>query len=316
MAHPPSALEAARAWAKEGLLPAESLRILEARHAAAPTVPEQGLGMLALLTLGGVLLGSALIALVRLAELDDDPIAFVMATCGTLFVAATFLLDRAPRWAPFAEVAASAACVALGAAVLAASSHRMGGTEALPLVGPLVCVLLPTLYLLRRARSAASGAAVLLVALATYRTLALVSTEAGFLFDELTLPLQAAWFALLLAQAVVIAFTPTDRLWRPLALGLSLIALVAPIVLLIGDGFDQDSLVGELVVGLLYGALLAGAVARQERAATIASALVIAGDAVVFGFDQGGALLGVVVLLAVAAGLIALGLRFRPHETA
>ncbi|MEK6985922.1 MAG: hypothetical protein AABX89_06040 [Candidatus Thermoplasmatota archaeon] len=313
--HSLAALEAARAWAKEGLLPDESLRIIEARHAEAPPA-EQGIGMLALLTLGGVLLGSALIAVVRLADLTDDPAALVMAAGGAFFVAATFVLDRIRPWAPFAEVAASAACVALGAAVLAASSHRMGGTDALPIVGPLACVLLPSLYLLRRARSAASGAAVLLFALATYRTLALVSTEAGFLFDELSVGLQVAWFALLLAQAAVVAFTPTDRAWRPLALGLALIVLVAPIILLVGDGFEQESLVGELVVGALYGGLLALALARRERAATIASALVIAGDAVVFGFDQGGALLGVVVLLAVAGGLIALGFRFRSQSPA
>ncbi len=314
-------LEAARSWNQEGLLAPGALATLETRFANGATQGPDSLGngALALFALGGALVGAALITVVTVTDLRRDLASLLLAPLGVLLAAFGIALPRLVKLGQgIEEVLLVAGCVALGAGLFAAP--QAAGYDAafvtLPVIAPLAAVAFGVLPFLVRARSAAPSLAVALFAIASYRTLSLAGRRDAFIFDELATNLQLAWMAVLAGMALLIWFGARNAPWRPLALGASIVALVAPLVLLLGDALSLRSEFAELVVGLFFGGILAAALWQRERTVILASALVIAGDAVVFGFDAGGAGLGVIVLLAVAGGLVAVAVRFRPQLSA
>ena len=312
-------LKEARSWSKEGLLPVASLAVLETRYApkAGEAPASLGIGALALFALGGALIGAALITFVTVTNMSPGSASMILTAAGFPLAAFGFWLHRRNRsTSGVEEVLLVAGCVALGAALMAAPLE-FGGYPTTVLMGTIVVfvgVAMAVLPFGLRSRSAAPTLAVVLFAVATYRFLTLVEPQGGFFFDELGTKSQLAWLALLAAMAACV-WVFGNAPWRPLALGAAIVLLVAPLALFFGDGLGLQSELGELAVGLAFGAILAIALWQRERTAILASALVIAGDAVVFGFDAGGAGLGVVVLLAVAAGLVALAVRFRSRLT-
>lgn len=313
-------LREARAWAREGLLPAASLEQLEARYAVpAEEAGAHGIGALALFALGGALVGAALITFVTVSNLQQDAASLLLAPAGLLLVSAGLAWGRFGKSAAgLEEVLLVAGCVALGAGVMAAPGHfpPEGVRGTLAVVAPAAAAIFAALPFLVRSRSAAPTLAAILFTVASYRSLTLLDQQGGFFFDELSIPAQAIWLLVQTGLAAAIWLGARGAAWRPLALGASIVACVAPLALFLGDGLQLQSEVGELLIGLAFGAILALALWLRERTAILASALVIAGDAVVFGFDAGGAGLGVVVLLAVAGGLVALAVRFRTRLAA
>lgn len=67
----------------------------------------------------------------------------------------------------------------------------------------------------------------------------------------------------------------------------------------------------EVFLALSMGALLAASIPARQRWVLVVSGLILAGDAVVFAFDVGGRVLGVVSLLVVAGALLGLATLLR-----
>jgi hypothetical protein len=294
-------LDAARSWSERGLLPRESLAVLDRElspRAVAPLPAQEegpGIGLSILYALAGVLLGAACIALPILLKVGDHAV---------------------PWW-----------CLGLGLPVLALGLllWRKGGPAGIVdalLVGalvPLVAMGLPDRAIGQWLSILSFACALLVVALPRASpTVPVVASVALFLSGGILAhslldrfrDTQASawlWLALGLAQmAGTLAFA-ARKPWRAAVLALLCVGLVAPFVLAVDRAlpFGDHVRADELLVGAFELALLCVGLALRQRGLVLGAALVVAVDAIAFAFATN-VLLGILVLLGVAVALILL----------
>lgn len=281
-------LREAEAWQTEGLITPAQRAALATRYAPAAQSGEAGAMSLVLQALGGLVLGAAAIALIVFVEPEENSIhlwllgsAFVLAAAGAALVALR---------GPFGDAALVAALVpATWAGVRANLS--------------LASLLLPPLFplavaLWRRGVPFVPPLAAISFAVATGISLAAFATSGEWSLTYLTVVVAAAlaagWYA------------GRARGGWDAASGLLVVAVALGVVFFY---FDYDLSLGdgapELMVGAAMAIALALAVPFRRRGALIGATVALAVDAVVFAFDVGGLLFGVLTLLAVAGALLA-----------
>ena len=300
------ALDLARQWTREGLMPPASLEALEARHGTEtredPNAESFGSGVL--YALGGVLLGCAVFALYVLvaeggiAGVNDASVAAWMFLAWGLACAAGGLavdqLVRKPRLGDAFHVAALVAVTASG----------VPRPEDIPLGYAAMAFAAAVLWYRRERFMVPFLALVALnvsVAIVLFGQLARAADEeAAFL----------VWFgyALLQLPILVAASRLTKWPWPSTSLAAATLLVAGTFLGVYFDVLDEplpdfDGDV-EVYVALLMGAALAAGLALREKGMVLAAAFALAIDAVVFAFDVGELIGGLVALLAVAGLLI------------
>lgn len=299
------ALDLARQWAAEKLLPPASLQALEARYAndARQDPNAESFGSGVLYGLGGVLLGAAAFALLVLLE-DNGIIAnltdtapWILLGWGLACFGFALLLDlvaHKPRLGDALHVAALVAVTAAG----------FPRAEDLPL-GFFAMAFAAGILAYRRTRFLVPFLAIVAINIAyasiLFGRLARAANEdAAFLF----------WFvwAALQLPFLVAASKRTAWPWPTFSLAAATLLLAGTflgfyfdVVEEVFNGFAGDAEV--FLAGLMGLALAAGLVLR-EKGMVLAAALVVAIDAIVFAFDVGQIIGGLVAILAVAGLLI------------
>jgi hypothetical protein len=301
------ALDLARQWAREGLLPQASLQAIEQRHAGdvVEDPDRESFGASVLYALGGVLLGCAVFAFMVLLqdnadlsyESAEDVAPWLFLGWGILCGAGAFALDlllRKPRLGDALHVAALVAITASG----------FPHAEDLPL-GFLAVLYAGAIVWYRRGRFLVPFLA--LVALNVAITSILFGRVARAADEELAFGL---WFAFALVQVPSLAYASRRTAWpwptfslaaATLLLGGTFVGWYLDVADDFIGGFDGDA---EVYLALLMGSALGAGLYLREKGLVLAAALVIAIDAVVFAFDVGEVVGGLVAILAVAALLI------------
>ena len=306
------ALDLARQWAREGLLPPASLQVLEARHradaarAADPADPDaESFGSGVLYALGGILLGCAVFAFYVLLQEngafsyeDGEKVApWLFLAWGALCSAGAFAIDlvvRRPRLGDAFHVAALVAVTASG-------FPDADGTY----LGFVAMAFAAGVLWYRRERFLVPFLAL------TALNVALASVLFGRVRDvsdeEAAL---ALWFGYAMAQLPLLAVASRKTTWPWPATSLAAATLLVAGTFLafyfdvleeVLPDFPGDA---EVYLALLMGAALAAGLALREKGMVLAAALAIAIDAIVFAFDVGELVGGLLALLAVAGLLI------------
>ncbi|MEK6975040.1 MAG: hypothetical protein AABY18_01695 [Candidatus Thermoplasmatota archaeon] len=299
------AVELARQWASEKLMPPASLAVLESRYAAdARDDPDrESFGSGVLYGLGGILLGAAAFALLVLLD-DNGIIADVTQTAPWLLLAwglacagGAFALDlvaRKPRLGDALHIAALVAITASG----------FPRPDELPL-GFLAMAYAGAILWYRRSRFLVPFLA--LVAVNVALASILFGRVARVADEEIAFTI---WFAYAVVQmpALVAAARLAKWPWPTFSLAAATLLLAGSFLGWYFDavdelvqGFDGDV---EVYLAVLMGATLAGGLVLREKGLVLASALVIAIDSVVFAFDVGEIIGGLIAILAVAGLLI------------
>ncbi len=300
------ALELARQWAGEGLMPPASLATLEARHAKGdqPDDPDrESFGASVLYGLGGVLLGSAVFALLVLLQDNgavspqrmDDVAPWLFLAWGLLCAGGAVLLDRVarkPRLGDALHVAALVAVVASG----------FPQADRLPL-GFVAVAFALAVAAYRRDRFMVPFLAVVAANVAVASILFGRVGRNGS--EDLAFTL---WFlyAALQVVALAVASKRTAWPWPTFTLAAATLLLAGTFVGWWSDNVEWRPFDGaiEVALALLMGAALAAGLWLREKGMVLAAALAIAIDSIVFAFDVGEIVGGLVALLAVAGLLI------------
>lgn len=302
------AVELARRWTQEGLMPPASLRAIEARHgaeAAAAADPQaESFGSGVLYALGGILLGCAAFALYVLvaeggiAGVEDAAVASLLflgwgLACSAAGVAIDQLARR-PRLGDAFYVAALVAVTASG----------FPKAEDWPL-GFVAMAFAAAVLWYRRARFLVPFLA--LVALNVAIASVLFGRVARSADEEAAFTL---WFFYAVAQLPLLLAASQRTRWPWPGVSLAAATLLVAGTFL-GYYFDvlSEALptfdgAAEAYVALLMGTALAVGLWLREKGMVLAAALAIAIDAIVFAFDVGELAGGLVALLVVAGLLI------------
>jgi hypothetical protein len=301
------AVDLARQWGREGLMPPASVATIEARHAGeARDDPEaESFGSGVLYGLGGVLLGAAVFAFLVLLQDNgrltydqtQDLAPWLFLAWGALCSAGAFVLDlvaRKPRLGDALHIAA----------LLAVTASGFPRAEDLPL-GFLAVAFAAGVLWYRRSRFLVPFLAIVAV------NVAIMSILFGRLMrvsnEETAL---AVWvvYSCLQVPILVLASRQTKWPWPTFSLAAATLMLAAAFTLWhvdFGDdvvgGFQGDT---EAYLAVLMGAGLAAGLVLREKGLVLAAALVVAIDAIVFAFDVGELVGGLVAILAVAGLLI------------
>lgn len=301
------ALDLARQWAGENLLSPGSLATLEARYAndARDDPDRESFGSGVLYGLGGVLLGSAVFALLVLLE-DNGFIAnqdmnqvapWLFLLWGALCAGAAFALDllaHKPRLGDSLHVAA----------LLAMTASGFPRADDLPL-GFLAVLYAAAILWYRRSRFLVPFLAIVAVNVAI----------ASILFGRLARTVNEdtatlVWFLYAVAQLpiLVMASRATKWPWPTFSLAAGTLLVAGSFLAFffnVGEevlpDFDGDA---EVYLALLMGGALAAGLVLREKGMVLAAALAIAIDAIVFAFDVGEVIGGLLAILAVAGLLI------------
>jgi hypothetical protein len=296
----------ARRWVDLGLIDAQALPRIEALYGGDPG---PGFVQLVLLDLAGAVLGAAIIALVSVVlRLNGGSAALTLGALGTGALAAggaAAAWGGRPAWADTLLTAG-----AIAYAFMAFPDPQVG--KALAILALLGGLALPFLGH-RQGAVGALGAALFMAAGFAFMMRWFASP--GFIFDQ---PTRAgATLYLLLAAAYLgglgYARQRLGRQW-PGATGVAALAFVVPLgffldAVVLRGNVPQGSI--QILIAVGEGLLLAAGFGLRDRALVVGASIGVAGAAVAFAFDVGGPVLGVVVLLLVAAALVGLAFAVR-----
>ena len=297
------ALDLARQWTREGLMPPASLAALEARHAKASDPDRESFGASVLYALGGILLGSAVFALLMLLTENgvvsyarsEDVAPWMFLAWGAVCFLGAFALDRVARKPRLGDALHVAALVAVTAA-------GVPDADDLPL-GFLACAFALAVAWYRRDRFMVPFLAV--VALNVSVAVILFSRFGQFGVEHVAFTL---WFLYSLLQllGLAVAAKRTAWPWPSFTLAAATGLVAGTFVGFWADNVDWRPVDGtiEVVLALLMGAILAAGLWLREKGMVLAAALAIAIDSIVFAFDVGELVGGLVAILAVAGLLI------------
>lgn len=288
-------LREARKWASEGLLPRESLATVEARYGAVADGTSAGgrSGAIALLGLGGALLGAAVIGLLVVLGVSPGLRAYALIASAAGWLAVGMAMARRSP----TEGLADALLVAALVDVIGAGAASMGERSIPALAASL---LSPFLFWWFRDRR-------------------LVPTAAGFAFYPLTAiaaatvlsstsRLAAAVYAIAGVAWLVAALVLGKALrspWRNEVLATASLG-VATCAIAFSHGVLSmtSSTKVELAVGVAMGVLFATGLVAREKGLIFGAGLMLVIDALVFAFDLGGYLTGVILLVLLAAAVL------------
>jgi hypothetical protein len=303
-------LREARSWHARGLLTAEALAAIEAEYAAAAAAPKEaaaadglerpGLGLSILYALAGVLLGAACVAVPVLLHVAESWVGLWLLALGLPLLAVGLALWRGKAPAGIVDAVLIGSLVPL--AFMGAPGDSLGKWLA-----PLGLVLSVAMTWLPRP----SPTVPVVASVATYVCTGLLAHQwfrEPDSFDEFADVGEWVWLLVTLAQlaATLLLGRRLGLSWRLPVSALLCIGAVVPFVLVLDTALpSHPTRFYELLVGAFELALLAIGLGLRERGLVLGAALVVAGDAIVFAFDLN-VLLGIVVLLAVAAALVAL----------
>lgn len=296
-------MDEARAWADEGLIPSESLPGIEERYAAVIRDDEPSLAMRTFYAIGGVLLGAAVFALFAVLQ-SEGLIAQTQAAAWLLFLAAAIVLGAIGAGLVLSgrmEVGDAVLLAALLPAV-ALAGPEAPGTEALALLAPL----------------AAGGVLV-------WRRHRVEPALGGLLGLEVALPLALGehlrlseatgtmlWFLGALAIAAGVVWLARGLAWRPAGVAVATGGLCIGIVAAIAENLPLATEgATAAVVGVAFLAVLFLALSLREVAALFVAGHALVIDAVVFAFQLGGPVWGLVALVVLAGGMFATAGRLR-----
>jgi hypothetical protein len=303
------ALELARQWTGERLMPPASLQVLEARYrgdatrAADPDAESFGSGVL--YALGGILLGCAVFAFYVLLqdngafspEEGERVAPWLFLAWGVLCSAGAFAIDLAVRRPRLGDAFHLASLVA----VTASGFPDADGTY----LGFVAMAFAAGVLWYRRERFLVSFLA--LSALNVALVSVLFGRVARVADEEAALTI---WFWYAIAQLPLLAVASRKTTWPWPTMSLAAATLLVAGTFL-GYYFDVLEEVlpdfpgdAEVYVAVLMGAALAIGLALREKGMVLAAALAIAIDAIVFAFDVGDLVGGLLALLAVAGLLI------------
>ncbi len=301
-----TALRLAREWKDEGILPESSLTALEERYGAAAAKAEtEPFGTTILYGLGGILLGSAVLALfVLLLENDiisdrssDEVAPWMFLAWGAVCGGAAFAFDKVLRKPAVGDAFHAAALVAVTAA-------------AFPKADDWPLWLLSMAYGLAITAYRRTRFMVPLLGLVAFNVAAAAFVW-GYLERRQTEEIAfGSWFAIAALQMVALAAVGRLRRqsWSGTALGLSTLLMAGTFLGYYFDAIDEKVADfqgdAEIFLAALMGAAMAAGLALREKGMVVAAALVIAIDAIVFSFDVGEVIGGLVSILAVAGLLI------------
>jgi hypothetical protein len=302
-------LREARSWRDRGLLAPEAFAAIEADYAAAAAQAEPdrpGIGLAILYALAGVLLGAACIAVPVLLDVAESWVGLWLLALGAPLLALGLALWRTRTPAGIVDALLIGSLVPLS--VMAAPGDSLGKWLApLALLAAAAVTWLPraspTVPVVASVGAFAAGG---ILAHQWFR-------KPGFLFDEFSTAGEWLWLLLTLAQlAATVAVGRVRRLpWRLPVSALLCVGVVAPFVLVLDSALpSHPTRFYELLVGLFELGLVGVGLGLRERGLVLGGALVVAGDAIAFAFDIN-VLVGIAVLLAAAAGLVALATLLR-----
>ena len=303
------ALDLARQWTREGLMPPASLQVLEARHRGDATRPAdpnaESFGSGVLYALGGILLGCAVFAFYVLLQdngafsyEDGQRIApWLFLAWGVLCSAGAFSIDVLAHRPRLGDAFHIAALVAMTASGFPDAERTYFGFVAVAFAAGVLWYrrerfLVPFLAL--------TALNVALVSILFGRVARIADEEAAF----------TIWFGYAMAQLPLLAVSSRKTAWPWPTMSLAAATLLVAGTFLgfyfdvleeVLPGFPGDA---EVYVALLMGAALAIGLMLREKGIVLAAALAIAIDAIVFAFDVGDLVGGLLALLAVAGLLI------------
>jgi hypothetical protein len=299
------AIDLARQWAREGLLPPASLAAIEARHAgdAVEDPDRESFGASVLYALGGILLGCAVFAFLVLLQDNagwsyqrvEDVSPWLFLAWGIVCSAAAFAIDALAKKPRLGDALHVASLVAVTASGFPRADELY--------LGFLAVAFAAGITYLRRARFMVPFLAIV----------ALNAGVASILFGRIGAAGDedvafTIWFAYALVQVALLtgASRMTRWPWPTFTLAAATLLLAGSFVGFWSDMVEWRPFDGhlEVALALLMGATLAVGLVLREKGLVLASALVIAIDAVVFAFDVGEVVGGLVAILAVAGLLI------------
>ncbi|MEA3189570.1 MAG: hypothetical protein QOD77_152 [Thermoplasmata archaeon] len=296
-----------RRWAAKGWIPGPSVARIEAE--LAPALAQEPSGRRAALPtilhgLGGVLLGAAAIALVVLLfdQVAGDHRAeqgSILFALGLGLLAGGVALWFLSRNQDLADALLVAALVCLTFAPL--PDEALGQWFSVVSVAVAAAVSFT-----RRTTMAAFFATLALQAAAFVVSLRLFGQDQFFGPGDAGI---MAWLAIAAVHLAALAFLRVGfkQEWVSPALGLAAVLVAAPVAVFTAEVLDLDDHgAPELAVALPAAALLALALRIRDPNLLVGAATVLAIDAIVFAFDVGGLVFGILVILAVAAAVLAL----------
>ncbi len=301
-----TALRLARQWTREKLMPTSSLAVLEKRHAAdAGREGGESFGSSVLYGLGGVLLGAAAFALFFLlmdngyitSQDGDREAPWIFLTWGLACAAVAFTIDFVAKRPTLGESFHVAALVAVTASAFP-RPHDLA-------LGHMAMLYAVGILAYRRQRFMVPFLA--LVALNVAWTSVMESAFWPLRSEEAAF---GAWFVFAIAQMglLIVATRSTKWPWPATSLGGvtllvagSFLAWYFEVIAEQTNGFPGDV---EIYLAALMGAVMALGFVLRQKSMVLACALVIAIDAIVFAFDVGDLVGGLLAILAVAGLLI------------
>lgn len=293
----------ARRWAQRGLLSPAALEEVEREYGAQAASRSEGptLPQAVLFSLAGVLLAAACIAFTFLSHLSEPSTAWTLAVCALAAAGIGAALRLRFPGQPWGDALLVTGLVCAGFAMMpddAAGRVLVWLALALALAAPWLAGVWSPVPI----------AAVGVFTWGLYRATSLFLGRGSFFFDQPNDLGVEVWVSIQALYTVGLVGLRWARLrWWSSAAGAASIALVVPVALFTDQVVHpRADGVAELVVALPEFALLALGIGLRSRELVICPALVIAVDAIVFAFDVGGVGFGVVALLAVAGGLVAL----------
>ncbi len=306
-------LEAARKWEARGMFKPGAFVRIEAELRPAAQTPN--LAMQSLYVVGGILLGAATAALYALLQTNDLMSSSQPAAWWYFLVCAILLLGTATAVHLLGQHELGDALMLAGMVPLAIllGPDTPGDQEplrALPFLAAIgILVFRHRAHLLP---AVALGLALVALPVFLYRLWAGDAADT----DAAT----QAWLALAASMwGGIMAWNRFGELrWDLEGAALTTAALIAAwvtiVVTVFSPGFDGGP---QIIIALGLGALIGAGILLKERGviATAAAALTI--DAIVFAFDFGGPTVGLLTLVFLAAGLIAVAtlLRRRKGQT-
>ena len=297
------ALDLARQWTREGLMPPASLATLERRHGRPEDPDRESFGASVLYALGGVLLGAAVFAFLMLltengaisSGRSEDVAPWLFLAWGLLCFAAALLVDRVARKPRLGDALHVAALVAVTASGVPKADELLLGFAAYAFALALAWY--------RRDRFLVPFLAVVA---ANVSLAVILFSRLGQSGDEDLAFLLWFLYALLQVVGLAVAAKRTQWPWPTFTLAAATLLVAGTFVGFWSGNVDWRPFDGtiEVVLALLMGALLAAGLWLREKGMVLAAALAVAIDSIVFAFDVGELVGGLVAILAVAGLLI------------
>lgn len=307
-----AALRAAREWQSKGMFKSGAFAHIEKTLGPVADEGSPSLAMQSFYAIGGVMLGAASAALYGLLELNNILQGEHSAWFFFLIFAVLFGgVAVGTRMAGQAELADALAIATLvPTAIMLGPRPVNDGLYFLPVL--LAGAMLAWRHRAHLVPLLSLGVLCVGLPIALFQTIG----------DDWSLGDQASWAwlatAVLVFAGTIVWTRLQDLKWEMEGLGATTIAAAMAWINVVAEVIEPTFDGGyEVIIALGLGALIGVGVLLKERVIIFVSGIALAIDAIIFAFDIGGPTTGLIVLLAMAGGLIAVAtiLRRRKGQT-